>query len=261
MINHFTQGLALLIFIHFFLFADDTLHKKAEDILQQMTTNEKISLLSGKGVYNTQNIDRLGLSQLELWDGPNGVRSNSNEQATAFPVGISMGATWNVELINELGIALGKESRAFGVEVLLGPTMNIIRTPLNGRTFETFSEDPYFNGEMASAYINGLQSEHVGSSVKHYIANNQEIRRMDVSANISERALREIYLPAYEKVISKSQPYTFMAAYNKINGVHATEQKYIMNDILRKEFGFEGVLLSDWGGVKSTVPSLSLIHI
>ena len=256
MINHFTQGLAFLIFIHYFLFADDTLHKKAEDILQQMTTNEKISLLSGKGVYNTQNIDRLGLSQLELWDGPNGVRSNSNEQATAFPVGISMGATWNVELINELGIALGKESRAFGVEVLLGPTMNIIRTPLNGRTFETFSEDPYFNGEMASAYINGLQSEHVGSSVKHYIANNQEIRRMDVSANISERALREIYLPAYEKVISKSQPYTFMAAYNKINGVHATEQKYIMNDILRKEFGFEGVLLSDWGGVKSTVPSL-----
>ena len=256
MINHFTQGLAFLIFIHYFLFADDTLHKKAEDILQQMTTNEKISLLSGKGVYNTQNIDRLGLSQLELWDGPNGVRSNSNEQATAFPVGISMGATWNVELINELGIALGKESRAFGVEVLLGPTMNIIRTPLNGRTFETFSEDPYFNGEMAAAYINGLQSEHVGSSVKHYIANNQEIRRMDVSANISERALREIYLPAYEKVISKSQPYTFMAAYNKINGVHATEQKYIMNDILRKEFGFEGVLLSDWGGVKSTVPSL-----
>ena len=256
MINHFTQGLAFLIFIHYFLFADDALHKKAEDILQQMTTNEKISLLSGKGVYNTQNIDRLGLSQLELWDGPNGVRSNSNEQATAFPVGISMGATWNVELINELGIALGKESRAFGVEVLLGPTMNIIRTPLNGRTFETFSEDPYFNGEMASAYINGLQSEHVGSSVKHYIANNQEIRRMDVSANISERALREIYLPAYEKVISKSQPYTFMAAYNKINGVHATEQKYIMNDILRKEFGFEGVLLSDWGGVKSTVPSL-----
>ena len=256
MINHFTQGLAFLIFIHYFLFADDTLHKKAEDILQQMTTNEKISLLSGKGVYNTQNIDRLGLSQLELWDGPNGVRSNSNEQATAFPVGISMGATWNVELINELGIALGKESRAFGVEVLLGPTMNIIRTPLNGRTFETFSEDPYFNGEMASAYINGLQSEHVGSSVKHYIANNQEIRRMDVSANISERALREIYLPAYEKVISKSQPYTFMAAYNKINGVHATEQKYIMNDILRKEFGFEGVLLSDWGGVKSSVPSL-----
>ena len=255
MINHFTQGLAFLIFIHYFLFADDTLHKKAEDILQQMTTNEKISLLSGKGVYNTQNIDRLGLSQLELWDGPNGVRSNSNEQATAFPVGISMGATWNVELINELGIALGKESRAFGVEVLLGPTMNIIRTPLNGRAFETFSEDPYFNGEMASAYINGLQSEHVGSSVKHYIANNQEIRRMDVSANISERALREIYLPAYEKVISKSQPYTFMAAYNKINGVHATEQKYIMNDILRKEFGFEGVLLSDWGGVKSTVPS------
>ena len=256
MINHFTQGLAFLIFIHYFLFADDTLHKKAEDILQQMTTNEKISLLSGKGVYNTQNIDRLGLSQLELWDGPNGVRSNSNEQATAFPVGISMGATWNVELINELGIALGKESRAFGVEVLLGPTMNIIRTPLNGRTFETFSEDPYFNGEMASAYINGLQSEHVGSSVKHYIANNQEIRRMDVSANISERALREIYLPAYEKVISKSQPYTFMAAYNKINGVHATEQKYIMNDILRKEFGFEGGLLSDWGGVKSSVPSL-----
>ena len=256
LINIFFRCLPFFLSITVLLFANDQLQKKAENILSQLSIEEKISLLSGKGVYNTQNIDRLGLSQLELWDGPNGVRSNSNEPATAFPVGISMGATWNVELIKELGIALGKESRAFGVEVLLGPTMNIIRTPLNGRTFETFSEDPYFNGEIASAYINGLQSEHVGASVKHYIANNQEINRMSVSANISERALREIYLPAFEKVVTKSQPYTFMAAYNRINGIHATEHKYIMNDILRKEFGYQGVLLSDWGGVKSTVPSL-----
>ena len=256
MINNYFRGLFYFFSITTLLFANDQLQKKAESILNQLSKEEKISLLSGKGVYNTQNIDRVGLPQLELWDGPNGVRSNSNEQATAFPVGIAMGATWNVELIKELGTALGKESRAFGVEVLLGPTMNIIRTPLNGRTFETFSEDPYFNGEIASAYINGLQSEHVGASVKHYIANNQEINRMSVSANISERALREIYLPAFEKVVMKSQPYTFMAAYNRINGTHATEHRYIMNDILRKEFGFQGVLLSDWGGVKSTVPSL-----
>ena len=256
MINNYFRGVWFFFCIAMLCSANDQLQKQAENILSQLSNEEKISLLSGKGVYNTQNIDRLGLSQLELWDGPNGVRSNNNEQATAFPVGISMGATWNVELIKELGIALGKESRAFGVEVLLGPTMNIIRTPLNGRTFETFSEDPYFNGEIASAYINGLQSEHVGASVKHYIANNQEINRMSVSANISERALREIYLPAFEKVVIKAQPYTFMAAYNKINGIHATEHRYIMNDILRNEFGFQGVLLSDWGGVKSSVPSL-----
>ena len=151
MIKVLFRCLPSFLFITALLFANDQLQKKAENILSQLSIEEKISLLSGKGVYNTQNIDRLGLSQLELWDGPNGVRSNSNETATAFPVGISMGATWNVELINELGIALGKESRAFGVEVLLGPTMNIIRTPLNGRTFETFSEDPYYNGEIASA--------------------------------------------------------------------------------------------------------------
>ena len=256
MINNHIQGLFFFILIQHLLFANNPLQNKADVILKQMTINEKISLLSGKGAYNTQNIDRLGLPQLELWDGPNGVRSNSNETATAFPVGIAMGATWNTKLIHEIGIALGKESRAFDVEVLLGPTMNIIRTPLNGRTFETFSEDPYFNGQIASAYINGLQSEHVGSSVKHFIANNQEIRRQSVSAEISERALREIYLPAFEIVIKESQPYTIMAAYNRINGIHATEHKYIMNNILRDEFGFEGVLLSDWGGVKSTTPSL-----
>ena len=201
MINNHIQGLILFLVMQHLLFANDPLQNKADDILKQMTIDEKISLLSGKGAYNTQNIDRLGLPQLELWDGPNGVRSNSNEIATAFPVGIAMGATWNTKLINKVGVALGKESRSFGVEVLLGPTMNIIRTPLNGRTFETFSEDPYFNGQIASAYINGLQSEHVGSSVKHFIANNQEIRRQSVSAEISERALREIYLPAFETVI------------------------------------------------------------
>jgi len=256
MINNHFKYFFLFIFIQYLLFANNPLQENADDILNQLTVDEKISLLSGKGVYNTQNIDRLGLIQLELWDGPNGVRSNSNEIATAFPVGISMGATWNTDLINELGLALGKESRAFEVEVLLGPTMNIIRTPLNGRTFETFSEDPFFNGVIASAYINGLQSEYVGASVKHFIANNQEIKRQSVSAEISERALREIYLPAFEKVVKESQPYTIMAAYNRINGIHATEQRYIMNDILRGEFGFEGVLLSDWGGVKSTAPSL-----
>ena len=256
MINNHIYGLFLFVIMQYFLFANDLLLKKADDILKEMTINEKISLLSGKGAYNTQNIDRLGLPQLELWDGPNGVRSNSNETATALPVGIAMGATWNTKLINKVGISLGQESRAFNVDVLLGPTMNIIRTPLNGRTFETFSEDPYFNGQIASAYINGLQSEHVGSSVKHFVANNQEIRRQSVSAEISERALREMYLPAYQIVIKESQPYTIMAAYNRINGTHATEHKYIMNDILRKEFGFEGVLLSDWGGVKSTIPSL-----
>ena len=237
--------------------ADDRIYKQAKKLLAVMTLDEKVSLLSGRGSYDTQNIDRLDLPSLQLWDGPNGVRSNNNEPATAFPVGICMGSTWNPALIEKLGKALGKECQAFGVEVLLGPTMNIIRTPLNGRNFETFSEDPFFSGVMGTAYVKGLQSENVGASVKHFIANNQETNRQSVSAEISERTLREIYLPAYRRVIKEAQPFTIMAAYNQINGGHATENNYIMNSILRKEYGFTGVLLSDWGGVKSTIQSLN----
>ena len=237
--------------------ADDRIYKQAQELLAVMTLDEKVSLLSGRGSYDTQDIKRLNLPSLQLWDGPNGVRSNNNEPATAFPVGICMGSTWNPELIEKLGIALGKECRALGIEVLLGPTMNIIRTPLNGRNFETFSEDPFINGVIGAAYVKGLQSENVGASVKHFIANNQETNRQSVSAEISERALREIYLPAYKYIIKKEQPFTIMAAYNQINGTHATENEYIMNSILRKEYGFTGVLLSDWGGVKSTIPSLN----
>ncbi len=260
------KPIALLLIYSFFLLtsvpannntANDHIYKQAQELLAAMTLDEKVSLLSGRGSYDTQNIDRLNIPSLQLWDGPNGVRSNNNEPTTAFPVGISMGATWNPELIERLGIALGKECRALGVEVLLGPTVNIIRTPLNGRNFETYSEDPYFNGVLSVAYVKGLQSEHVGASVKHFIANNQEINRQSVSAELSERTLREIYLPAYKHVVKEAQPFTFMAAYNRINGIHATEHEYIMNDILRKEFGFTGVLLSDWGGVKSTVPSFN----
>ena len=258
--------IALLLFYPFFLItlisannntADDHIYKQAQELLAVMTLDEKVSLLSGRGSYDTQNIDRLNLPSLQLWDGPNGVRSNNNEPATAFPVGICMGSTWNPALIEKLGKALGKECRAFGVEVLLGPTMNIIRTPLNGRNFETFSEDPFFSGVMGTAYVKGLQSENVGASVKHFIANNQETNRQSVSAEISERTLREIYLPAYRRVIKEAQPFTIMAAYNQINGGHATENNYIMNSILRKEYGFTGVLLSDWGGVKSTIQSLN----
>ena len=255
----------LLIYSFFFItsiyannnIADDRIYKQAQELLAVMTLDEKVSLLSGRGSYDTQNIDRLNLPSLQLWDGPNGVRSNNNEPATAFPVGICMGSTWNPALIEKLGKALGKECRAFGVEVLLGPTMNIIRTPLNGRNFETFSEDPFFSGVMGTAYVKGLQSENVGASVKHFIANNQETNRQSVSAEISERTLREIYLPAYRRVIKEAQPFTIMAAYNQINGGHATENNYIMNSILRKEYGFTGVLLSDWGGVKSTIQSLN----
>ena len=255
----------LLIYSFFFItsiyannnIADDRIYKQAQKLLAVMTLDEKVSLLSGRGSYDTQNIDRLNLPSLQLWDGPNGVRSNNNEPATAFPVGICMGSTWNPALIEKLGKALGKECQAFGVEVLLGPTMNIIRTPLNGRNFETFSEDPFFSGVMGTAYVKGLQSENVGASVKHFIANNQETNRQSVSAEISERTLREIYLPAYRRVIKEAQPFTIMAAYNQINGGHATENNYIMNSILRKEYGFTGVLLSDWGGVKSTIQSLN----
>ena len=260
------KPIALLLIYSFFLVtsisannttADDRIYKQAQELLAVMTLDEKVSLLSGRGSYDTQNIDRLNLPSLQLWDGPNGVRSNNNEPATAFPVGICMGSTWNPALIEKLGKALGKECRNFGVEVLLGPTMNIIRTPLNGRNFETFSEDPFFSGVMGTAYVKGLQSENVGASVKHFIANNQETNRQSVSAEISERTLREIYLPAYRRVIKEAQPFTIMAAYNQINGGHATENNYIMNSILRKEYGFTGVLLSDWGGVKSTIQSLN----
>ena len=233
------------------------IREKALGLLDQMTLDEKISLLSGRGMYDTQNIDRLNIPSLQLWDGPNGVRSNSGQPTTAFPVGIAMGATWNRSLIEELGTALGRECRSMGVEVLLGPTVNIIRTPLGGRNFEAYSEDPYLTGEIGVAFVRGLQGQHVGCSVKHYIANNQEKNRNSVSAEVSERTLREIYLPGYKKIVQEANPMTFMAAYNRINGVFASEHTYLIDDILRGVCGFQGVVLSDWGAVQSTVPSLT----
>jgi len=231
--------------------------EQARSLLNQMSLDEKISLLSGRGMYDTQNISRLNIPSLQLWDGPNGIRSNKNQPTTAFPVGVAMGATWNRSLIGELGKALGRECRASGVEVLLGPTVNIIRTPLGGRNFETFSEDPHLTGEIGVAYVKGLQSQHVGCSVKHYIANNQEKNRNSISAEVSERALREIYLPGYKKIVQEADPMSIMAAYNQINGVFASEHTYLIDEILRGVCGFEGVVLSDWGAVKSTIPSLT----
>ena len=229
---------------------------RAQQILKDLSLQEKVSLLSGKNFWQTKDIPRLGVTSLELTDGPHGVKSSMLKPYSVFPTGTTMGATWNPELIYRVAEAIAKEARDHGAHVVLGPCMNIHRNPLGGRNFESFSEDPYLTGELALAYVRGLQSQGIGASAKHFVANNQETKRQSISVEVSERALREIYLPGFKKVIQEGKPWTVMAAYNAVNGVHLTEHKALLRHILRDEWGFQGVLLSDWGAMKSGRASL-----
>jgi beta-glucosidase len=197
-------------------------------------------------------------------DGPHGVRrvpdvnalGGSSLPATCFPTASCLASTWNVDLIRELGQALGEECIALNVDVLLGPGTNMKRTPVCGRNFEYYSEDPYLAGEMAASIINGIQSKGVGTSLKHYAANNQEFQRLSISAEVDERTLREIYLPAFETAVKKAQPWTVMCAYNKLNGTYCSEHHELLVDILKNEWGFEGLVVSDWGAVHDRVAAL-----
>ncbi|GAA4343933.1 family 78 glycoside hydrolase catalytic domain [Microbacterium rhizosphaerae] len=221
-------------------------------------------MLSGRDFWSTREGD--GIRSLVLVDGPHGVRRqtgtadnlgfNESLPATCFPPGAGLGSTWNPALIREVGEALGCEARALDVDVLLGPAINIKRSPLGGRTFEYFSEDPLLTGILATGYVQGVQSTGVGTSLKHFAVNNQETDRMRVSAEVDDRALREIYLPAFERVVTQAHPTTVMSAYNAINGVFASENEWLLTDLLRGEWGFDGLVVSDWGAIKDRVEAL-----
>ncbi len=209
------------------------MHDVIVDLLGQMTLQEKVSLLAGSDTWHTTAIERLGIPQLKMTDGPNGARGGGSftdgVKAACFPAGISLASTWNTELVRRVGQALGQEAKTKGAQVLLAPTVNIHRSPVNGRNFENFSEDPYLSARMAVAYITGVQREGVGASVKHYICNDSEFERTSISSEVGERALREIYLPPFQAAVREANSWTIMAAYNRVNGIAATEHPYFLN--------------------------------
>lgn len=233
-------------------------------LISQMTLEEKAALCTGATSWTSTPVDRLGIPEMVVSDGPHGVRRVPDAHslalgslpATCFPTASCLASTWNTELIFKLGEALAEECKALGVDVLLGPGVNMKRSPLGGRNFEYFSEDPYIAGEMACNLINGIQSHGVGTSLKHFTANNQEFQRFSINAVIDERTLREIYLPAFEKAVKQAKPWTVMCSYNKLNGTYASQNRYLLTDILKNEWGFEGLVVSDWGAVRDRIAAL-----
>lgn len=240
---------------------------KIDQIMAKLTLEEKASLCSGINNWETTPIKRLGIPAVMMADGPHGVRKEiesaavtnifkTSVPATCFPPAVTLAGSWDTDLVREVGSAIAKECLDQGVSTVLGPGVNIKRSPLCGRNFEYFSEDPYLAGELAAGYIQGVQKNGVGTSLKHYAVNSQEYRRLTISAEVDERALREIYLKAFEIAVKKSQPYTIMCSYNLINGVHASDNRKLLGDILRKEWGFEGIVVSDWGAVNDRVKGI-----
>ncbi len=240
--------------------------KKPEEQVWKMTLEEKAGLCSGADVWHLKSCERLGIKGVMVSDGPHGLRTqradgdnlgiNGSIEAVCFPAACATAASFDRALLYDLGETLGEECIAEGVSILLGPAMNIKRTPLCGRNFEYFSEDPYLSGELAKDYVKGVQSKGVGVSVKHFAANNQETDRMVVSADVDERAFREIYLSGFETVVKEAKPYTMMCSYNRINGEYSSQNKRLLTDILRGEWGFDGFVMSDWGAVVDRVKGL-----
>ncbi|WP_220195219.1 beta-glucosidase [Ktedonospora formicarum] len=232
-----------------------------ESLLQQMTLQEKVAMLAGADMWHTVAIERLGIPALKVSDGPNGARGGAMQggvTAACFPSGIALASTWNTELVERVGQALAQEARTKGARVLLAPTVNIHRTPIGGRNFESFSEDPYLTARMAVAYIRGLQSQGVGATVKHYAGNESEFERHSMSTEIDERTLREIYLPPFEAAVREANTWAVMASYNLVNGIPASEHPVLLRNILREEWGFDGAVVSDWFlSVKSTAASVN----
>lgn len=235
-----------------------------QSITASMTLKEKAALCTGASSWSTTPVERLRVPEMIVSDGPHGIRrvpdihsmGHRSLAATCFPTASCSASTWDVELMGRLGVALAEEAIALNVDVVLGPGVNMKRSPLGGRNFEYFSEDPYLAGELAVSFINGVQSRGVGTSLKHYAANNQEFERFSINAEVDERTLREIYLPAFEKAVKEAQPWTVMAAYNKVNGAFATEHHALLTEILKNEWGFEGLVVSDWGAVRDRVAAL-----
>jgi beta-glucosidase len=237
---------------------------KVANLIKKMTLEEKAALCTGAGPWTTTPVERLGVPEMTVTDGPHGVRRaedlhtfiSKSVPATCFPTAASMASTWDVDLIHKLGEAIAEECIALKVDVILGPGANMKRIPLCGRNFEYYSEDPYLAGEMAVSFIKGVQSKGVGTSLKHFAANNQEYQRSTISSEIDERTLREIYLPAFEAAVKKAKPWTVMCSYNKLNGTYAAENHMLLTEILREEWGFDGFVVSDWGAVHDRVDAL-----
>ena len=241
--------------------------KDIRNLIAKMTLEEKAGLLSGEDFWHTKPVERLGVPRSMVSDGPHGLRKqddqadhlgiNESIKAVCFPAASATAASFDPELIEKMGEALGEACQHEKLSVLLGPAVNIKRSPLCGRNFEYFSEDPYLTGVMATALIKGIQSKNVGTSIKHFALNNQEHRRMSSSSDCDERTIREIYFPAFEMAVKEAQPWTVMCSYNRINGVYASENPWLLTDVLRKEWGFEGYVMSDWGAVSNRVAGVA----
>jgi len=240
--------------------------RNIKELIAQMTLEEKASLCSGKDTWHTKGIDRLGVPSIMMTDGPHGLRKQQanadhlglfdSVPSTCFPAAAGVASSWDRDLIGRMGQALGRECQAENVSILLGPGANIKRSPLCGRNFEYFSEDPYLSSEMAANHIKGVQNEGVGTSLKHFAANNQEHRRMTSDSIVDERTLREIYLASFEGAVKQAQPWTIMSSYNKVNGQYAGENEWLLTDVLKEEWGHEGFVVSDWGAVNDRVLSI-----
>ena len=239
---------------------------KHKELIDQLTLEEKAALLGGKGEWDSRDIPRLNIPSMIMSDGPHGLRRqagagdhlglNASLPATCFPTAATMANSWDKDLGTEVGVALGEEAKAMGVNILLGPGMNIKRSPLCGRNFEYFSEDPYLAGKMAASYVKGIQSQGVYSCIKHFAVNSQEERRMAMNAVVDERTLREIYLTGFELAIDEAKPGSIMTSYNQVNGEYANESMHLLKDILRGDWGFDGFVVSDWGGANDHVTAV-----
>lgn len=230
-----------------------------EALLAELTLEEKVALLAGRGMWVTMRIPRLGIPAIKVTDGPNGARGDgaSGASAASFPVGSALASTWNTELIEAVGRALGEEARSKNAQVLLGPTVNLQRTPLGGRNFECYSEDPYLTAFIARAFIQGVQQTGVGACIKHFVCNDSEFERHSISSDVDPRTLREVYLLPFEIAIRDARPWCVMSAYNRINGIFASSHRALLRDVLKGEWQFDGVVMSDWGAALETEANLS----
>ena len=238
------------------------IEERVADLLKRLTLDEKLSLCAGKNLWSTKPVERLGIKGFRMTDGPNGLGAILSvfRKGTYFPSSICRTATWNPDLAKQFGVALAKEVRSIGYQMVLAPAINIDRTPLCGRTFEYQTEDPYLNSKMAVAVVQGIQNQRVAACVKHFACNNQETNRTKVSAQVSERALREIYLQAFEAVVREADAWSIMAAYNKVNGTYCCENRDLLIDRLRKEWGFRGFVVSDWYAAKPATSTESCVN-
>ena len=234
-----------------------------EKTVKQMTLEDKVQFCTGADFWRTKEMKGYGIDSVTVSDGPHGLRYqglksdnlglNDSEPATCFPTAVTSADSWNEELISEVGKAIGEEALEYGVSVVLGPGCNIKRNPLGGRNFEYFSEDPYLAGKMAASFIRGVQSQGIGTSLKHFACNNQEYKRQNGDSRLDERTFREIYLKPFEMAVKESKPQTVMCSYNRINGVYSSDNEYLLDEILRKEWGFDGLVMTDWGAMADRI--------